>query len=869
MARNARAVFDEAHEIHSPDERKAFLDQACANEPELRQKVEALLRAHEEAGSFLQTPAVAPGETGAYQPGGDTPVHSPLFGAATVAPESAAAAAPVEGVGAQIGPYRLIEELGAGGMGAVYLAEQEQPIRRQVALKLIKSGMDGEGIIARFEAERQALSMMEHPNIARVFEAGATATGQPYFVMELVRGVPMTRFCDENKLTVRERLQLFETVCEAIQHAHTKGVLHRDIKPGNVLISLQDGKPVPKVIDFGLAKAMKGSAQPLVDQVHQTQFGAIVGTLEYMSPEQADPTSEGADTRTDVYSLGVLLYELLTGTTPLDSATLRGANLIDVVLRIHQDVPPPPSARLSGLGERLTAIAAERKTEPARLVRSLRGELECIALKALEKDRKRRYDTASGLAKDVRRYLDDELVEACPPTVSYRLGKFARKHRVLLAAAASIAALLVLGVVGLTIGIVKVDQARRAEEAAKVTAVKAEKRTRRALDITWSGIRAQVRQRTRPGPAEEPIVRNMLEGYKQLVESEPGASREAQAAAAEGAFREANLSALIGDNDDAEAGYHKAMQLYAALAAEFKDEAEYRTELARCNFDLASLLIQKGKPAEAEKAYRRAAEILEKVAARFPDAAYQRELADVYNDLGVLLRDGKELVKADKAYREAVALGEKAAAAEPDRLQYRINLAASYHNLGNIVRDQGDPRAALALYGKAIGLLNPIKPRPADATVFLRNACWDRANALGQVGRHADASAMWKNALDLESDGPAQGPLRLFLAASQMEEKLHAAVEPAGELLYDAATLYAQATGAAAAVDEQKLQERYATRTLELLKQAKNAGWFRDPQRIKRLKEDKAFEALPAADLKPFLESLRPARGANDPPDRR
>jgi tRNA A-37 threonylcarbamoyl transferase component Bud32 len=327
-------------------------------------------------------------------------------------------------------------------MGTVFMAEQEHPVRRRVAVKLVKPGMDSAAVGARFEAERQALAMMDHPNIAKVLDAGTTDAGRPFFVMELVNGIPVTRYCDENKLTPRDRLALFVPVCQAIQHAHQKGVIHRDVKPSNVLVTLYDGKPVPKVIDFGIAKATE---QRLTDRTMFTQFGMAVGTFEYMAPEQAELSGLGVDTRADVYSLGVLLYELLTGTTPLEANRLRGVGYSEAVRLIREEEAPAPSRRLSTSAQ-LQSVAAARRTEPARLARLVRGELDWIVMKCLEKDRTRRYGSAEALARDVERYLHDEPVEACPPSVWYRVRKVARKHTGALAVVAVVIAALVAGV---------------------------------------------------------------------------------------------------------------------------------------------------------------------------------------------------------------------------------------------------------------------------------------------------------------------------------------------------------------------------------------------------------------------------------------
>jgi serine/threonine protein kinase/tetratricopeptide (TPR) repeat protein len=439
------SIFHAALDRADPDERAVYLDEACGDDVDLRRRVAALIRAHEGAGDFLEPmPAVDPAR--GNDVAGDAPtVPGPdaLPGSPSPEPTRAEPAGPTpvaEGPGSLIGPYKLLQKLGEGGMGVVYLAVQERPIRRKVALKIIKPGMDTEQVVARFEAERQALALMDHPHIARVLDAGATASGRPYFVMELVKGVAITAYCDAVHLTPRERLELFLPVCQAIQHAHQKGVIHRDIKPSNVLVALQDGKPVPKVIDFGVAKAIQ---QRLTERSVFTQIGAIVGTIEYMSPEQAELSALDVDTRTDVYALGVLLYELLTGTTPLERERLRQAGYAELLRRIREEEPPKPSTRLSDSREALPSVAALRKTEPAKLTRLVRGDLDWIVMKALEKDRTRRYESADGLARDVRRHLEGDPVEAGPPSRAYRLRKVARKHRAALATAAAFALVLV------------------------------------------------------------------------------------------------------------------------------------------------------------------------------------------------------------------------------------------------------------------------------------------------------------------------------------------------------------------------------------------------------------------------------------------
>ena len=471
-----KEIFENALEIASAEERQGYIKGACGANAALLARVQALLQSHEEATGFLRdkTPAAAN--------------KTIRIGESAV----------TEGPGDRIGRYKILQQIGEGGCGVVYMAEQWEPVRRRVALKVIKLGMDTKSVIARFEAERQALALMDHPNIAKVLDAGATETGRPYFVMELVRGVKITDYCDEAKLSTRERLDLFILVCSAIQHAHQKGIIHRDLKPSNILVTINDGVAVPKVIDFGIAKATTG--QQLTDKTLFTAFEQFIGTPAYMSPEQAVMTSLDIDTRSDIYALGVLLYELLTGKTPFDAKELLQVGFDEMRRTIREVEPARPSTRLSTMLEAdLTSVAQRRHMDAPKLIHMLRGDLDWIVMKALEKDRQRRFETANALATDIQRYLSNEPVIARPPSSLYRFQKLVRRNKTTFAAAAAVVVALVFGL------ITTQQQAVRAR--------KAELAARKAMEE-----QAQLREAAEAGLAAERKLREQAENGKIYTE---------------------------------------------------------------------------------------------------------------------------------------------------------------------------------------------------------------------------------------------------------------------------------------------------------------------------------------------------------------
>jgi serine/threonine protein kinase/tetratricopeptide (TPR) repeat protein len=699
---SVEAIFDEARTKPAGAERSAFLDQACGNDPELRRRVERLLAAHASAGSFLSVPDADPSDP-SKKP--DSPY-----------------VALREGPGSRIGRYRLLQQIGEGAFGVVFMAEQEHPVRRKVALKIIKLGVDTKQVVARFEAERQALAMMDHPGIAKVLDADATETGRPYFVMELVNGVPITDYCDKNSLTIPQRLALFEQVCQAVQHAHQKGLIHRDIKPSNVLVSTQDDKPLAKVIDFGVAKATQAR---LTEKTLFTEFRQLVGTPEYMSPEQAEGSID-IDTRCDVYSLGVLLYQLLTGSPPFDPKELRSMAFAEIQRIIREVDPPPPSTRLSTAGS-LASVAAQRGIEPKKLHSMIRGELDWIVMKCLEKDRKRRYATASGLAADVLRYLADEPVSANPPSAGYRMRKFVRKYKGPVIASVAVLLALIAGMIGTTIGLIGQSRQRALAEQQRIEAVKQRDEAQHNL-----GLLLYFAQNL---PEAETHLRKLLDEEK----------KNGFAPAAHTGTELYYLARTLQDQrklDDAEATYDQALRTYRAVLSPEDPHIVMTLQ------SIGILRQFRGRNAESEPPFREEIDLIRRAR---PNS--HQELGMALYQLAFAVRDQGRLEEAESLFRQTITEF-KAAFPEPD-----------WH-MGNTLKGYGELLSRMHRFPEAEAKLREAEPiLSADAYMYLVPAYVELYTTWNSVdpGKGYDAkAASWRSKLPATRPSTAEASVRMI-----------------------------------------------------------------------------------------------------------
>jgi eukaryotic-like serine/threonine-protein kinase len=756
-----KGIFLHAVENCAPGEWGTYVDQACGENAELRRRVMMLLDAHQSVDSLIDTPEPK-------------------------APEGPSSFGPLQ-AGTMIGPYKLLQPIGEGGMGTVYMAEQTVPVRRTVALKLIKAGMDSRLVLARFGAERQALALMDHPNIAKVHDAGTTDTGRPYFVMELVKGIPITTFCDERRLTLRERLELAIPVCQAVQHAHQKGIIHRDLKPSNVLVALYDGKPVPKIIDFGVAKA---TGPRLTDQTLYTEFGTVVGTFEYMSPEQAELNQLDIDTRSDIYSLGVLLYELLTGSTPLEHKRIKETVFLEVLRLIREEESPRPSLRLSRTDE-LPSIAACRDVEPRKLSGLLRGELDWIVMTALEKDRNRRYETANGLAADLRRYLDDEPVQACPPSGRYRFGKFARRHRLGLTLAGLFAAAMLIGVAGLTASIFLISRSYTAERAAHRRAEANFERARGAVDEFFTTV-SQSKLLNIPGlqPLRKELLDAAVRYYRALAEERID-DPAVQAGLAVAHFRLTEVNYEVNRNDDAIRELDAGLVLVEQLLQQDPRNSELFRHLPgfwKGTRRMLGLGVMPSDRPAAERALKKFLQIWEKLSSQYPaQPALQSDLATIYNKQSRFLAGAGRPDEAAASYQKGIALWEGLVRAYPNDPEYQAALGEDYDLLAGLLGAGENRRDQVKLMDMALALREKLTASYPDVAQYQEDLAASinaKAAFLLQNGKKIEAEVVYRLVLEIWQKLAAKYPNTYIyhLEASLTLSRLSDLAQSAGRL---------------------------------------------------------------------------------------
>jgi tetratricopeptide (TPR) repeat protein/tRNA A-37 threonylcarbamoyl transferase component Bud32 len=772
---NELDLFAAAISITDPAKLEELLDQECAGQPELRKRIDQLLDAHFKANPVLDQPGQDPAEIHAAAGNGAAFTNEPP-------------PAPVGAEGSIVaGRYKLLQQIGEGGMGSVWMADQTEPVKRRVAVKLIRADRgQSRTILARFEAERQAIALMDHPHIARLLDAGTTEVGAPYFVMELVRGTPLTEFCDAHRLSIPDRLKLLLQICGAVQHAHQKGIIHRDLKPSNILVESHDGKPVPRVIDFGLAKATTGLQ--LSEHTLFTAFGSVLGTPRYMAPEQATFNAVDVDTRADIYALGVILYELLTGTTPISRESIRQAAVDEVLKLIREQEAPTPSSRLR-TSESMPSVAANRQTEPARLGRLVRGELDWIALRALAKERDRRYATASGFARDLERFLNHEPVQAGPPAAAYRLRKFVRRNRGQVIAAGLVLAALLAGIAGTSLGLIRAERALAREAAQRKVA---EDKEREAQAEKQKAIEFRDKALGALRAATGPDVEKLIGGNKELGANEKayleaiaarwlefarqeGTDEQSRAIQAEGHHRVGWLWNRLGRTEEAMKEDEQALAIREKLAADFPKVPDYRRDLSRSHNNLGIALKPLGRHAEAEDHWRKALDIQEKLAAEFPTVPdYFVRLAMSHHNLGTLLPEVGRGSEAEKEFDQAIAIHEKLAADFPEVTDHRARLAESHHNLGFLLAEVGRWSEARRHYDQALAIQEKLAAELPEVTQYRNGVAVSHSNLgrlLAAQEKPHEAEEQYRRALALlerlAAEFPAVPDYRLDEASSR------------------------------------------------------------------------------------------------------